>query len=76
MIGILPITVLIYRLKCGNLLKIKAFLALIIPKGYGGKEFSAYAHSQILIKVAGVSLWLDTAVPNSWACRIIIALWN
>lgn len=48
-------------------LKDKGFFALIIPKEYGGKEFSAYAHSQILTKVSGRSITLSTtiAVPNS-----------
>lgn len=48
-------------------LKEQGFFALIIPKEYGGKEFSAYAHSQILTKVYGRSASVATtiAVPNS-----------
>lgn len=48
-------------------LKDEGFFALIIPKKYGGKEFSAYAHSQILTKVYGRSTTAGTtiAVPNS-----------
>jgi len=48
-------------------LKSKGFFSLIIPKSYGGKEFSAYAHSQILIKIYGRSATAATtvAVPNS-----------
>ncbi|HVE44421.1 MAG TPA: acyl-CoA dehydrogenase [Gammaproteobacteria bacterium] len=48
-------------------LKEQGFFALIIPKQYGGKGFSAYAHSQILIKVSSRSLVAATtiAVPNS-----------
>lgn len=48
-------------------LKEQGFFALIIPKKYGGKEFSAYAHSQILIKVSGKSVTASStiAVPNS-----------
>ncbi|EKD54510.1 MAG: hypothetical protein ACD_60C00076G0001 [uncultured bacterium] len=48
-------------------LKEKGFFALIITKEYGGKEFSAYAHSQILTKVYGKSASVATtiAVPNS-----------
>lgn len=48
-------------------LKDEGFFALIIPKEYGGKEFSAYAHSQILIKVYGrsTSVASTIAVPNS-----------
>ncbi|VVC75886.1 Acyl-coenzyme A dehydrogenase [Aquicella siphonis] len=43
------------------------FFGLIIPKRYGGKEFSAYAHSQILIKIGGISITAGSsiAVPNS-----------
>lgn len=48
-------------------LKKQGFFALIIPKTYGGKEFSAYAHSQILIKISGRSITAAStvAVPNS-----------
>lgn len=48
-------------------LKTHGFFALIIPKKYGGKEFSAYAHSQILVKVYSVSASVATTigVPNS-----------
>lgn len=43
------------------------FFGLIIPKQYGGREFSAYAHSQILIKIGGISITAGSsiAVPNS-----------
>ena len=39
---------------------------MIIPKKYGGLEFSAYAHSQVLIKIASVSATAvsTVAVPN------------
>lgn len=48
-------------------LKEHGFFGLIIPKQYGGKEFSAFAHSQILTKVYGCSATVATtiAVPNS-----------
>jgi len=48
-------------------LKEQGFFGLIIPKQYGGKEFSAYAHSQILVKISGLSITVSTtvAVPNS-----------
>lgn len=48
-------------------LKDEGFFALIIPKKYGGKEFSAFAHSQILTKVYGRCTTAGTtiAVPNS-----------
>lgn len=48
-------------------LKKHGFFSLIIPKAYGGKAFSALAHSQIIHKVAGVSGAVATvmSVPNS-----------
>ena len=48
-------------------IKEQGFFGLIIPKVYGGKEFSAYAHSQILTKISGLSVTVSTtvAVPNS-----------
>ncbi len=48
-------------------LKSKGFFAMIIPKKYGGLEFSAYAHSCVLVKVAGRSATASStiAVPNS-----------
>lgn len=43
------------------------FFALIIPKEYGGKGFSAYAHSQVAMKLATRSgdLASTVMVPNS-----------
>ncbi len=48
-------------------LKDKGFFAMIIPKAYGGLEFSAYAHSQVLVKIASHSATAASivAVPNS-----------
>lgn len=48
-------------------IKDNGFFGLIIPKEFGGKEFSAYAHSQILVKLGGVSITAGSsiAVPNS-----------
>lgn len=48
-------------------LKKQGFFALIIPKEYGGKGFSAYAHASIIIKVAGISITVSStiSVPNS-----------
>lgn len=50
-----------------NFIKENGFFGLIIPKEYGGKQFSGYAHSQILVKVGGISITAGTsiAVPNS-----------
>ncbi len=48
-------------------LKDEGFFALIIPKKYGGKEFSMLAHSEILTTLSGRSVVLSSlvAVPNS-----------
>jgi acyl-CoA dehydrogenase len=48
-------------------IKSNGFFAMIIPKRYGGLEFSAYAHSCVLIKVASRSATASStiAVPNS-----------
>ena len=48
-------------------LKKKGFFAMIIPKKYGGLEFSAYAHSCVLVKLASRSATASStvAVPNS-----------
>jgi acyl-CoA dehydrogenase len=50
-----------------EMLKTQGFFAMIIPKRYGGLEFSAYAHSCVLVKVAGRSTTCSStiAVPNS-----------
>jgi acyl-CoA dehydrogenase len=48
-------------------LKKKGFFAMIIPKRFGGLEFSAYAHSCVLVKLASRSATCSStvAVPNS-----------
>src|SRR5690606_10210721 len=48
-------------------LKTKGFFAMIIPKEYGGKHFSAVAHSEVLVKIATRSPTCASivAVPNS-----------
>ena len=48
-------------------IKSRGFFAMIIPKRYGGLEFSAYAHSCVLTKVASRSATASStiAVPNS-----------
>lgn len=48
-------------------IKTQGFFALIIPREYGGKGFSAYAHSQIVMKLATRSgdLASTVMVPNS-----------
>lgn len=48
-------------------LRSEGFFGIIIPKEYGGLEFSAYAHSTILTMIAGRSMSVGSvvAVPNS-----------
>ena len=48
-------------------LKDNKFFAMIIPKKYGGLEFSALAHSSVVMKVASrsVSTAVTVMVPNS-----------
>ena len=50
-----------------DFLKSHGFFAMIIPKRYGGLEFSAYAHSCVLAKLASRSATCAStvAVPNS-----------
>jgi acyl-CoA dehydrogenase len=48
-------------------IKDKGFLGMIIPRKYGGLEFSAYAHSQVVTKLSTRSsaLAVSVMVPNS-----------
>lgn len=48
-------------------LKKNRFFGMIIPKRFGGLEFSAYAHSQVISKIASRSgtVAATTMVPNS-----------
>lgn len=48
-------------------IKEKGFWGMIIPKRYGGKEFSAFAHSAVITKLSGRSISVSTTVgvPNS-----------
>ncbi|MFV2057989.1 MAG: acyl-CoA dehydrogenase, partial [Thiohalomonadales bacterium] len=48
-------------------LKEQGFLGMIIPKKYGGKEFSAQAHSSVVVKISGRSTTaaVTVMVPNS-----------
>ncbi|MFM0217341.1 acyl-CoA dehydrogenase [Paraburkholderia caledonica] len=47
--------------------KERGFLGMIIPKRYGGKQFSAYAHSQVIMKLATrcSAAAVSVMVPNS-----------
>lgn len=48
-------------------LKAQGFFGMIIPKKYGGLEFSAQAHSEVVMKIASRSLTaaVTVMVPNS-----------
>ncbi len=48
-------------------IKDKGFLGMIIPKRYGGKEFSAYMHSQVIMKLSSrcSAAAVTVMVPNS-----------
>ncbi|MFM0740536.1 acyl-CoA dehydrogenase [Paraburkholderia xenovorans] len=48
-------------------IKQSGFLGMIIPKQYGGKQFSAYAHSQVIMKLATrcSAAAVSVMVPNS-----------
>src|SRR3984957_18095423 len=50
-----------------NYLRTQGFFAMIIPRRYGGLQFSTYAHSCVLVKLAGRSVTCAStvAVPNS-----------
>ena len=51
-------------------MKSKGFFAMIIPKKYGGLEFSAYAHSCVLIKIASRSATASSTVAVRLAILI------
>ena len=55
------------RRRSGTYIKSQGFFAMIIPKRYGGLEFSTYAHSCVLVKLASRSVTCAStvAVPNS-----------
>jgi acyl-CoA dehydrogenase len=48
-------------------MKQQGFLGMIIPKKYGGKQFSAYMHSQVVMKLSTrcSALAVSVMVPNS-----------
>ncbi len=50
-----------------DFIKKKGFWAMIIPRRYGGLEFSAYAHSTVVVKIASRSSTVASTVvvPNS-----------
>jgi acyl-CoA dehydrogenase len=50
-----------------DFIKVNGFFAMIIPRSYGGLQFSAYAHSCVLTKIASRSGTASStiAVPNS-----------
>ena len=48
-------------------IKDNGFFSMIIPKQYGGKDFSAYAHSQVVMTIStrSISTAVTVMVPNS-----------
>jgi acyl-CoA dehydrogenase len=50
-----------------SFIKKSGFFGMIIPKSYGGLEFSAYGHAQVIVKVGAVCTAVATviSVPNS-----------
>ncbi|MFT7674341.1 MAG: acyl-CoA dehydrogenase, partial [Gammaproteobacteria bacterium] len=48
-------------------LKTNRFFGMIVPREYGGLEFSAYAHSEVVMKISArsVSAGVTVMVPNS-----------
>ncbi|MCG6887150.1 MAG: acyl-CoA dehydrogenase [Proteobacteria bacterium] len=48
-------------------IKDNGFLSMIIPKAYGGLEFSALAHSEVVMKIAtrSITTAVTVMVPNS-----------
>jgi len=50
-----------------DFLKQQCFFGMIIPKRYGGLEFTAYGHSSVVMKIASRSITaaVTTMVPNS-----------
>ncbi len=56
-------------------IKAKGFLGLGIPRQYGGKGFSAYAHSRVMIKLSthSTAVSVSVMVPNSLGPGELIA---
>ncbi|KAL4099862.1 hypothetical protein PRIC1_007660 [Phytophthora ramorum] len=54
-------------LKVWQFIKDKGFLGMIIPKEYGGKQFSAHGHSVVITKIAtrSAAAAVTVCVPNS-----------
>ena len=50
-----------------DIIKKEKFLGMIIPKAYGGLEFTALAHSEVIMKLSSrsVPLAISVMVPNS-----------
>ena len=48
-------------------IKDNGFFSMIIPKHFGGKQFSAYAHSQVVLKIStrSITAAVTIMVPNS-----------
>jgi acyl-CoA dehydrogenase len=56
-------------------IKANGFFGMIIPKEYGGLEFSAQAHSDVVMKLASrsISMAVTVMVPNSlWPAKLLL----
>ncbi len=64
--------------KVWQFMKDKGFFGMIIPKKYGGLEFSALAHSAVVMKVASRSMTaaVTVMVPNSIGPAELIHLYG
>ncbi|KAF0694013.1 Aste57867_15072 [Aphanomyces stellatus] len=54
-------------LEAWKFIKEKGFLGMIIPKAYGGKQFTAHGHSQVITKLGtrSAAAAVSVCVPNS-----------
>src|SRR6202521_3384860 len=52
-----------------SFIKVNGFFAMIIPRRYGGLEFSAYAHSCVLIKIASRSATASSTIAVAHSLR-------
>ena len=62
-----------------NFLKTERFFGMVIPKEYGGRGFSALAHSTVVLKIAtrSISAAVNTMVPNSLGPgELLVTLWH
>jgi len=53
--------------ECWRFIKEHGYFGMVIPKAYGGKQFSQYGHAAVVMKVAtrSISAALTVMIPNS-----------